>query len=214
MKKTPVVENVTSTCLGFPADDAACLGAASNADDDVKVTLSSPGKAKALLKALPELLDDVACEELMMSLLSHSNEAIRMAVHAASQQTSGSPTVHAQEPSSDVDQARALEVADLQESNLTPAPASSSSLDRLAFMLNQVPIEVPTQTPTQPTEAIAEGKDAHLVAPTDDTETDVNVDEESEDVGIDGPEQVTDVTGHSPNAIGTRTDAGEDWCLL
>lgn len=213
--KAPVVDGVTPGCLGSPPDDAAGLDALTDGADGLKAKLSTPGKAMAVLKALPEVLDDEVCAELMTSLLSHSNEAVQMAVRAAFQRASGSSTVLAQEPCADVDETQALEVAELQDSGLTPVPANSSSFDRLAFMLNQVPIDVPMQMPTQATEAIAEGNnDAHLVAPTDDMKTDVDVDEESEDVGMEGPEQVTDSTGHTPNAIGTRTDAGEDWCLL
>jgi len=202
-EKAPVVDDVTPGCSGSSTDEVAGVGALSDGDDDLRKALSRHGKARALLKALPELLEDAACAELMTSLLSHSNEAIRLAVHSALQQeTESSP---AQEPRADVDQTQELEVAELQDSSLTPG---SSSFDRLAFMLNQVPIDVPKHTPTQPPERDAQ------VAPTDDMKTDVDIDKESEEVGMEGPEQVTDGTGHTPNAIGTRTDAGEDWCLL
>jgi len=223
-EEAPVVDGVTPGCLGSPPSNAAGVDAVTDGADGLSAMLSTPGKAMAVLKVLPEVLDDEVCAELMTSLLSHSNESVRMAVHTALQRASGNSTVLAQEPCADVDETRAIEVVELQDSGLAPAPANSSSFDRLAFMLNQVPIEVPMQTPTQATEAIAEGnKDAHLVAPTEDMKTDVEESEdvgmetdveESEDVGMEGPKQVADSTGHTPNASGTRTDAGEDWCLL
>jgi len=206
------VNDNTRDCVDISADVDAVADAEMHAADDVKAMLSTPGMAKAALTALPGALDDSTCAELMTSLLSHSNEAVRMAVQSALQRASGSQSAAAQETCSCFDETTASPVAE-PDLGVTSAPANSSSFDQLALMLNQVPIDMPTQLPTEASEAVAEDNEDALssVSPNND-KLDVD-EEESEDV-MAGPEQVTSSTGCDPNATGTRTDAVEDWLLL
>jgi len=197
------------------ADDMKGVGAvadALHAADDMKGMLRTPGMANAALRMLPDVLDEETCAELMTSLLSHSNEAVRMAVQSALQRASGNQSVIAHETCANLDTPASPVVE--PDLGLTSAPANSCSFDRLSFMLNQVPIDAPTQRPTEAAEAIAEDeKDALSVSTNNDMNSDVD-EEESEDVGMEGPEQVTSSTGCTPDATGTRTDAVEDWLLL
>jgi len=179
--------------------------------DSAKALRSTPGLATVALKKLPEVLDDdEICAELMASLALHPKEAIRSAVYFALQQASGNHAALPQEPGAAVAETQAPQLASLQDLCSTSTPASSSPFDRLGLMLTQVPMEVPVQAPV----LSKEGKEESIVSPADDMQTDKVLKEDSEDVGIRGPEQMIDETGQALNAIVTRTDAVEDWLLL
>jgi len=215
-EKTSTVNDHIHDSEDTRADVNTDVDAHMDACDGVKAMLSTPGIAMAALRNLPDVLDDEVCADLMTSLLTHSNESVRLAVQTALQQASGSQPALAQEPCADVAETPALQVAELDDSCSTSAPANSSSFDRLGLMLTQVPMEVPMQVPMQSPESLGErNEDAHLVPPADDMKTDVVVNDESEDVAMEGPEQVIDNTEHTPNATTvTRIDAAEDWLLL